>query len=131
MLDTCVLYTLRMSGAILHDAAESLQPGDMRKELKRRNLAINHLSGLSSKKLVHFHAQALEEELMTTARPGREGEVHMHSVLYCMIQSFFEELEEEHQLLSSRLDILAETDVKTKMSESTTSIKLAAPVRVQ
>ncbi len=107
MLDACVL---RMSGAILRDAAESFQPSDVQKELKRRNLAINHLSDLSSKKLVHFHAQALQEELMETACPGREGEVHMHDTLYCMIQSFFEELEEEHQLLPSRLDILAETD---------------------
>ncbi len=128
MLDTCVL---RMSEAILRDAAESFQPSDVRKELKRRNLAINHLSDLSSKTLVHLYAQAPEEELIDTARPGREGEAHMYDALYCMIQSFFEELEEEHQLLPSRLDILAETDVKTKMSESTSvKLALAAPARV-
>ncbi len=108
-----------MSGAILRDAIKPFQPSDVQKELKRRSIAINHLSDLSSKKLVHSHAQARQEELMETARPGREGEAHMHDALYYMIQSFFEEIEEEHQLLPSRLDILAEADVKRKMAEST------------
>ncbi len=125
------MCALRTSEAILRDAADNFQPSDVRKELKRRNLAINHLSGLSSKSLVSFHAQALGEELIDTARPGREGEAHMHDALYCMIQSFFEELEEEHQLLPSCLDTLAETDVQTKMSESTSvKLALAASARV-